>query len=113
MSAKSLIANTTNANDNGIMGTGPFVLRTPLLTTYSQQLWLIARMETDNHDNEKFDKTFQVNVRIEGISKDHIPVPVSNVRNRYDISCFIFYTLTLRKYENLMKTYLQNKTFIM
>lgn len=68
------------------MATGPFVMRTPLLTTYSQQLWLIARMETDNHDDEKFDKTFQVNVLIEGMTKDHTPVPISNVhRNRYAI----------------------------
>lgn len=68
------------------MATGPFVMRTPLLTTYSQQLWLIGRMETDNHDDEKFDKTFQVNVMIEGMTKDHIPVPLSNVlRNRYVI----------------------------
>lgn len=86
VSAKSLIANTTSANDKNIMATGPFVMRTPLLTTYSQQLWLIGRMETDNHDDEKFDKTFQVNVMIEGMTKDHIPVPLSNIlRNRYDI----------------------------
>lgn len=84
VSAKTLIANTSSANDKNIMATGPFVLRTPLLTTYAQQLWLIAQMETDNHDDEKFDKTFQINVMIEGMTKEHTPVPLSNVaRNRY------------------------------
>lgn len=78
------MANTTSANDKNIMATGPFVMRTPLLTTYSQQLWVIAQMETDNHDDEKFDKTFQVNVVIEGLTKHHTPEPLSNIkRNRY------------------------------
>lgn len=89
--ANPLIANTTSANDKGYMATGPFVMRTPLLTTYSQQLWLIARMETDNHDDEKFDKTFQLNVMVEGVTKDHTPAPLSNiVRNRQVIHHFEF-----------------------
>lgn len=89
VSAKSLIANTSSANDKNIMATGPFVLRTPLLTTYAQQLWLIAQTETDNHDDEKFDKTFQINVMIEGMTKEHTPVPLSNViRNRYCTALF-------------------------
>lgn len=84
VNARSLVANTTSANDKNIMATGPFVMRTPLLTTYSQQLWVIAQMETDNHDDEKFDKTFQVNVIIEGLTKHHTPEPLSNIkRNRY------------------------------
>lgn len=58
-------------------------MRTPLLTTYAQQLWLIGQMETDNHDDEKFDKTFQMNVIIEGMTKEHATVPLFNVaRNR-------------------------------
>lgn len=82
-SAKALIANTSSANDKNIMATGPFVMRTPLLTTYSQQLWLIGRMETDNHDDEKFDKTFQVNVLVEGMTKDHTTIPLTIIqRNR-------------------------------
>lgn len=82
VSAKTLIANTSN--DKNIMATGPFVMRTPLLNTYAQQLWLIGRMETDNHDDEKFDKTFQINVMIEGMTKDHTTVQLSSVvRNRY------------------------------
>lgn len=85
ISATTLIKNTTNSNDKNIMATGPFVMRTPLMTTYSQQLWLIGRMETDNRDNEKFDKTFQINVALEGVTKDHKPVTLisnSDIYNR-------------------------------
>ena len=49
------ILNTTLTNDNnGILATGPFILRTPLTTTYSQQLWLKAKLETANKDGEKY-----------------------------------------------------------
>ncbi|XP_031638690.1 transmembrane protein 181 [Contarinia nasturtii] len=83
LSARTLIANTSTSSDKNIMATGPLVMRTPLLNTYAQQLWLIGRMETDNRDNEKFDKTFQINVMIEGMTKDHTPVQLSSVvRNR-------------------------------
>lgn len=85
ISAKSLILNTSSANDKNIMATGPFVIKTPLMTTYSQQMWLIGRMQTDNHDDEKFDKSFQISVTIDGLTKDHKPVtvlPSKSVRNR-------------------------------
>lgn len=62
VSATALLSNTTAANDRRIMATGPFVLRSPLMTTYSQQLWLMARVETGNRDDERFDKSFQVGV---------------------------------------------------
>lgn len=74
LSATRLLSNTTAANDRRIMATGPFVLRTPLMTTYSQQLWLIARVETGNQDDERFDKSFQVSVTIEALAADHRPV---------------------------------------
>jgi len=32
------------------MATGPFVMKTPLLSTYSQQLWVIAKLSTSNND---------------------------------------------------------------
>ena len=34
------------------LGSGPIVLRTPALTSYHQQLWLIAKVQTDNVDGE-------------------------------------------------------------
>lgn len=85
INAKTLIANTSSANDNNVLATGPFVMRTPLMTTYSQQLWLIAKMQTENTDDEKFDKSFQISVAIDGLTDEHKPVtvlPKNSVRNR-------------------------------
>ncbi|KAL9695920.1 hypothetical protein quinque_015205 [Culex quinquefasciatus] len=58
------------------LANGPFVMRTPLMTTYSQQLWLIARIDTDNTDDEIFDKSFHVSVGIDGLTTEHKPVTV-------------------------------------
>ncbi|KAF4519594.1 hypothetical protein B566_EDAN003761 [Ephemera danica] len=52
---------------------GPFVMRSPPMTTYSQQLWVIAKVKTANKDDETYDKSFHVSVTIEGITADHIP----------------------------------------
>lgn len=85
ISASSLLSNTSAANDRHIMSTGPFIMRSPLMTTYSQQLWLIAKLETDNSDDERFDKSFQVSVAIDGLTEDHKPVTIlhrNSVRNR-------------------------------
>ncbi|XP_049549318.1 transmembrane protein 181 [Anopheles darlingi] len=62
--------------DGGYLARGPFVMRTPLMTTYSQQLWIIAKLTTDNTDDEMFDKKFHINVYIEGLSADHKPMPI-------------------------------------
>lgn len=86
ISATSLLSNTSAANDKHIMATGPFIMRSPLMTTYSQQMWLIAKLETGNSDDERFDKSFQVSVSIEGLTEDHKPVTVLNptsAKNRY------------------------------
>ncbi len=42
--AKNLPINATE------LATGPFGLKSPLLTTYHQQLWIIAEIETQNRD---------------------------------------------------------------
>lgn len=42
--------NHTNKKD---IATGPFTMRTPPMTTYSQQLWVIAKLSTENIDGEK------------------------------------------------------------
>lgn len=81
ISATSLLSNTSAANDKHIMATGPFIMRSPLMTTYSQQLWLIAKLETDNSDDERFDKSFKVSVAIDGLTKDHIPEAILQQRN--------------------------------
>lgn len=37
------------------MATGPFIMKTPLLSTYSQQLWVIAKLSTSNNDGTTSD----------------------------------------------------------
>lgn len=34
------------------MATGPYIMRTPALSTYSQQLWVIAKLSTSNTDSK-------------------------------------------------------------
>ncbi|KAG8227320.1 hypothetical protein J437_LFUL006761 [Ladona fulva] len=58
------------------ISTGPFIMKTPSMSTYSQQLWVIAKVSTENKDDEIYDKTFHVSVTIEGITADHKPVTV-------------------------------------
>ncbi|KAH6927938.1 hypothetical protein HPB50_009981 [Hyalomma asiaticum] len=56
------------------MATGPFVLKTPPLSAYSQQLWVIAQITTKEEDeDETFRKAFHLEVNIQGItSKGHV-----------------------------------------
>ncbi|KXJ79321.1 hypothetical protein RP20_CCG001258 [Aedes albopictus] len=75
VTGSSLMPNTTSPNPD-YLATGPFVMRTPLMTTYSQQLWLIANIETDNTDDEIFDKSFHVSVGIDGLTVEHKPMTV-------------------------------------
>ncbi|XP_043270978.1 transmembrane protein 181 isoform X2 [Venturia canescens] len=58
------------------MATGPFIMKTPALSTYSQQLWVIAKFTTANNDDERYDKTFQVSVTIDGITPEDRLSPV-------------------------------------
>nr|CAD7573600.1 unnamed protein product [Timema californicum] len=44
------------------IASGPFVMKSPVLSTYCQQLWVIAQVTTENTDDEKFDKSFHVSV---------------------------------------------------
>ncbi|CAB3364753.1 Hypothetical predicted protein [Cloeon dipterum] len=62
--------------NNSDISRGPFVMRTPALTTYCQQLWVIAKMKTANKDDETYDKRFHMSVTIEGITADHKPLTV-------------------------------------
>ena len=58
------------------VATGPFMMKTPLLSTYSQQLWVIAKLLTSNNDDERYDKSFQISISIDGITTDHKLIPV-------------------------------------
>ncbi|XP_053681760.1 transmembrane protein 181 [Sabethes cyaneus] len=78
VTGSSLMPNTTGSGGGGAdyLANGPFVMRTPLMTTYSQQLWLIASIETDNNDDEIFDKSFHVSVAIDGLTMEHKPTTI-------------------------------------
>ncbi|XP_076297596.1 transmembrane protein 181-like isoform X2 [Lasioglossum baleicum] len=58
------------------MATGPFIVTTPPLSTYSQQLWVIAKLLTSINDDERYDKSFQISISIDGLTEDHKHVPV-------------------------------------
>lgn len=61
--------------NNSEVATGPFIMKTPLLSTYSQQLWVIAKLLTSNNDDERYDKSFQISISIDGII-DHKLIPI-------------------------------------
>lgn len=86
VNASSLMPNSSAAiKPIDFLATGPFAMKTPLMTTYSQQMWLMAVLAIDNNDDETFDKSFQVSVEIDGIDDDHKPVsvlPRHHARNR-------------------------------
>lgn len=88
VTAKQLMAMTANATKGApppSIASGPFLVKSQFLNTYNQQLWVFLRMWTSNSDDELYDKTFKVNVAIDGVTMDHKTVTVlsaSNVRNR-------------------------------
>ncbi|CAN8018046.1 unnamed protein product [Ixodes persulcatus] len=66
--------NVTSVN----MATGPFVLKTPPLTAYSQQLWVIAQISMKEEDeDETFRKSFHVRIKIQGITTKGQVVDIS------------------------------------
>lgn len=87
VTAKQILA-TTNVSRGGIIpsvASGPFLIKSQFLTTYNQQLWVIAKLWTSNTDDELYDKSFKVNVAIDGVTKDHKTETVLHtnmVRNR-------------------------------
>lgn len=44
--------NITSDGTRKEIATGPFVMRTPKMSTYSQQLWVIAKLDTENTDGK-------------------------------------------------------------
>lgn len=89
ISAKQILAmaNATKGNSAvaASISSGPFMIQSQFMTTYNQQLWIFLKMWTSNNDDEYYDKSFKVNVAIDGVTKDHRTVSVlasNNVRNR-------------------------------
>ncbi|RZF38143.1 hypothetical protein LSTR_LSTR005504 [Laodelphax striatellus] len=66
------------------ISSGPFVMKSPAMSTYCQQLWVIAMVETDNTDDEKFDKSFHVSVLIDGLTTDNKLVNVMHNDNAHN-----------------------------
>ncbi|XP_050689752.1 transmembrane protein 181-like isoform X2 [Eriocheir sinensis] len=50
--------------------TGPYQMKCPPLSTYAQQLWLIARVIVDIKDDQSFSKEFHLSVSVEGLTRD-------------------------------------------
>ncbi|ENN81969.1 hypothetical protein YQE_01680, partial [Dendroctonus ponderosae] len=51
--AISILPKLNNATNFKDIATGPFIMKTPKLSTYNQQLWIIAKMKTQNTDEHK------------------------------------------------------------
>ncbi|XP_063850900.1 transmembrane protein 181-like isoform X1 [Scylla paramamosain] len=50
--------------------TGPFQMKCPPLSTYAQQLWLIARVLVDIKEEQSFRKEFHLSVSVEGLTRN-------------------------------------------
>ncbi|XP_022242398.1 transmembrane protein 181-like [Limulus polyphemus] len=70
--------------NQSIMATGPFVLKSPTMSTYSQQLWVIAQIVTENDDNETFYKPFRLGVTLHGVSNQNKPMVVLDESHSHD-----------------------------
>ena len=59
----------TNSSTNVNIPGGPFLLKSPKLSRYNQQLWLMVKFEIENND-ETFSKNFTVMLSVVGLNKD-------------------------------------------
>lgn len=53
MDALSLLLNDNSSKKVDSLATGPFTMRSPAMTTYNQQLWVIAKLTTGNNDGKE------------------------------------------------------------
>lgn len=88
VTAKQILAMTNSSSASATppsIASGPFLVKSQFLSTYNQQLWVIAKLWTSNTDDEYYDKSFRVNVAIDGVTRDHKTVQVlreKSARNR-------------------------------
>lgn len=52
------------------LSTGPFILKSPAVSTFNQQLWLTCKITTDKDDSGRFDWPFKMFVQIVGFVED-------------------------------------------
>lgn len=78
-----------NTFTNRLMSSGPFVVTTPSLNTYSQQLCLFLTFHLKNEEaSEAFHKEIGVNIRLDGIDAENRNVSLINDgRLTYRIYC--------------------------
>lgn len=50
---------------------GPFLMKSPPLSTYAQQLWVITKVLIDVKNDQSFRKEFHLSVSIEGLTRTH------------------------------------------
>uniref|UniRef100_A0A3B4CUJ3 Transmembrane protein 181 n=1 Tax=Pygocentrus nattereri TaxID=42514 RepID=A0A3B4CUJ3_PYGNA len=50
--------------------TGPFHIKSPPLSNYNQQLWLLCVIQMTQNNEEDFIKNFQMNVELKGVMQD-------------------------------------------
>lgn len=55
---------------NSSTKTGPYRLRSPPLTTYNQQLWLICLMQVEHSIVVDFLQNFEINVELKGVTQE-------------------------------------------
>ena len=58
-----------NSSSNVNIPAGPFVMKSPKMSRYNQQLWLIVRFVLENND-EAFTKNFTVMLSVVGLNKE-------------------------------------------
>ncbi|CAG0881490.1 unnamed protein product [Cyprideis torosa] len=74
-----------NKDNPKSLSKGPFYIRTNQLSSYHQQLWLIGKMQVKDRDGETFQKNFQVEVSITGVTAANVPLSLldsSSMHNR-------------------------------
>ncbi|CAG9766829.1 unnamed protein product [Ceutorhynchus assimilis] len=76
--------NNTNASRKDI-ATGPFIMKTPKLSTYNQQLWIIAKLKTEN-TGEIIDKEFDICVTLSGLTEEHKPDKILTAKDHQNRS---------------------------
>ncbi|KAL0967794.1 hypothetical protein UPYG_G00257020 [Umbra pygmaea] len=64
--------------ENRFIKTGPFVLQSPPLSTYNQQLWLTCMLQVEHSNLVDFKQHFEINVELKGVMQDASVMHVSN-----------------------------------
>ncbi|XP_014287731.1 transmembrane protein 181 isoform X2 [Halyomorpha halys] len=58
------------------ISSGPFTIMSPRMSTYNQQLWVMAVFKIDNSEDEILDKRFHVSVGIKAYDSEHKEVTI-------------------------------------